>query len=229
MGACNGRGVESGNTSRAASSGWMGAPENEILVTERITIADMHEPSSPVTIALANVDQEGGRQRFLELVYSELLRIARAELNRHRRGHTLDTRSLVNEAYLKLFSNDRLSFENRSHFYASAAKAMRQVVIDYARARLTERRGGGSEKLSLDALETNLLPIDEQAEQLLAIDKALEKLASLDERLVKIVELRFFAGLGVTEIAELLGVSEPTVKRDTRAAKAFMHRELMAS
>jgi RNA polymerase sigma factor (TIGR02999 family) len=186
----------------------------------------MNETSPAITRALADVDQEGGRQRFLELVYNELLRIARAELNRHRRGHTLDTRSLVNEAYLKLFNSGNLGFENRGHFYAAAARAMRQVVIDYARARLAERRGGGCERISLDALEGMPLPVDAQAEQLLAIDRALEKLASLDERLVKIVELRFFAGLGVTEIADLLGVSEPTVKRDTRAAKAFMHREL---
>lgn len=189
----------------------------------------MRDSIPNVTLALAKVNQDGGRQRFLEMVYGELLRIARAELNRHRRGHTLDTRSLVNEAYLKLFNNTDLDFENRAHFYASAAKAMRQVVIDYARARLAERRGGGSERISLDALETHLLPIDAQAEQLLSIDKALEKLAALDERLVKIVELRFFAGLGVSEIATLLGVSEPTIKRDTRAAKAFMHQELLAA
>ncbi len=186
----------------------------------------MDETAHAITRALADASDRAGQERFLALVHDELIRIARAELQRHRRGNTLNTRALVNEAYLKLFNHQTLDFENRAHFYASAARAMRQVVIDYARARLAERRGGQAEHVSLDALEGQAIPIDAQAEQLLAIDRALEKLSHLDQRLVKIVELRFFAGLGVPEIATLLGVSEPTIKRDTRAAKAFMHQEL---
>jgi RNA polymerase sigma factor (TIGR02999 family) len=183
----------------------------------------MFEPNPAITRAMAEVDQPGGRDRFLGLVYNDLVRIARAELNRHRRGATLDTCALVNEAYLKLFEGTGLDYENRRHFYA-----MRQVVIDHARARLAQRRGGGAEHVTLDALEGHPLPVDEQAEQLLAIDEALEKLAQLDERLVRVVELRFFAGLEVKDIAGLLGVSEPTIKRDTRAAKAFLMRQLGA-
>jgi RNA polymerase sigma factor (TIGR02999 family) len=186
----------------------------------------MNDQEAPITVALAHAGEPAGRERFLGLVYNELLRIARSELGRHRRGNTLDTRALVSEAYLKLFNNSHLDYENRAHFYAAAARAMRQVVIDYARARLAERRGGNREKVSLDALDNVPLQIDVQAEQLLAMDEALGKLAELDERLVKVVELRFFAGLGVPEIAQLLGVSEPTIKRDTRAAKAFMHQHL---
>ena len=162
----------------------------------------------------------------LNLVYDDLLRIARAELSRHRRGETLNTRALVNEAYLKLFDGAPASYENRKHFFATAAKAMRQVVIDYARARLADRRGGGAEHLALDSLDGMALPVDAQAEQLVGMDAALQKLAQLDERLVRVVELRFFAGLEVKDIAELLGVSEPTIKRDTRAAKAFLQKEL---
>ncbi len=188
----------------------------------------MNEISPAITRALNEAKDPEGRERFVALVYDDLLRIARAELARHRRGGTLNTRALVNEAYLKLFDRTELDYENRVHFYATAARAMRQVVIDYARARLAERRGGGAEHVDLDALDGQALPIDAQAEHLLAIDKALEKLAGLDERLVKVVELRFFAGLEVKDIAELLGVSEPTIKRDTRAAKAFLHRELSA-
>jgi RNA polymerase sigma factor (TIGR02999 family) len=188
----------------------------------------MKEPEQAITRILADANDTAGRERALALIYDDLLRIARAELARHRRGNTLDTRALVNEAYLKLFGGTGLAYENRVHFYATAARAMRQVVIDYARARLAECRGGGAEHVDLDALDGKQLPIDAQAEHLLAIDKALEKLATLDERLVKVVELRFFAGLGVKDIAEILGVSEPTVKRDTRAAKAFLHRELSA-
>lgn len=189
----------------------------------------MIERSPAITPALAEADQPAGRERFLGLVYNDLVRIARAELNRHRRGATLDTCALVNEAYLKLFEGAGLDYENRRHFYATAARAMRQVVIDHARARLAERRGGGAEHVALDALEAQPLPVDAQAEQLLAIDTALEKLAMLDERLVKVVELRFFAGLEIKVIAELLGVSEPTIKRDTRAAKAFLHQQLNLS
>ena len=182
--------------------------------------------SAPITQTMAQAGDSPGRDRFLSLVYDELLRIARIELNRHRRGHTLDTRALVNEAYLKLFNEETPRFENRSHFYAAAARAMRQVVVDYARVRLADRRGNGAEHVSLETMEGAPLPIDTQAEQLLAVDKALEKLATLDERLARVVELRFFAGLGIPEIAAILGVSEPTIKRDTRAAKAFMHQEL---
>lgn len=181
-----------------------------------------------ITRALAHVKEEDGRERFMELVYKELMRIARAELNRHRRGNTLNTRALVSEAYLKLFNDVSVDFDNRAHFYSAAARAMRQVIVDYARARLTERRGGGAEHLPLETLEDQPIPVGEQAEQIVAIDKALEKLAGLDERLVKVIELRFFAGLDIPEIASLLGVSEPTIKRDTRAAKAFMHQELAA-
>ncbi len=163
----------------------------------------------------------------MDVVYDDLLLIARAELARHRRGQTLNTRALVNEAYLKLFSaNAELDFESRKHFFATAAQAMRQVVVDYARARMTERRGAGAEHIALDDLNGLALPVDVQADQLVAIDDAMNKLSLLDERLVRVVELRFFAGLEVSAIAELLGVSEPTVKRDTRAAKAFLQREL---
>jgi RNA polymerase sigma factor (TIGR02999 family) len=161
-------------------------------------------------------------------VYGELLKIARAELARHRRGATLDTRALVHEAYLKLFGDVARVYANRKHFYATAAQAMRQVVIDYARSRLAERRGAGAEHIALEALEGQPLPVDAQAEQLVQMDAALSRLAQLDPRLVQVVELRFFSGLEVVEIAELLGVSEATIKRDTRAARAFLQKELAA-
>lgn len=180
-----------------------------------------------ITAKMAGMNADNGqREQVLSLVYDDLLRIARAELARHRRGETLNTRALVNECYLKLFDRNGANYENRKHFFATAARAMRQVVIDYARARLAERRGAGAEHLGLDQLEGVPLPVDEQAEQLVGMDKALEKLAGLDERLVTVIEMRFFAGLEVKDIAELLGVSEPTIKRDTRAAKAFLQKEL---
>ena len=176
---------------------------------------------------MRQIEESAPQNIAMDAVYDDLLLIARAELARHRRGQTLNTRALVNEAYLKLFNpNAALDFESRKHFFATAAQAMRQVVIDYARARMTDRRGAGAEHIALDDLNGLALPVDAQADQLVAMDAAMQKLSLLDERLVRVVELRFFAGLEVSVIAELLGVSEPTVKRDTRAAKAFLQREL---
>ncbi len=188
----------------------------------------MADLSPAITSALSDADEPAGRERLFALVYEDMLRIARAQLSRNQRGNTLDTRALVNEAYLKL---ERAGFDysNRKHFYATVAVAMRQVAIDYARSRLAERRGGNVVFVDIDALADHPLPVDAQAEQLIAIDAALTKLAALDERLAKVVELRFFAGLEIREIAELLDISEPTIKRDTRAAKAFLHRELARS
>lgn len=196
---------------------------------EAVHFRPMDGPTRELTAALAGLGPDGApRPELLAQVYDELLRIARAELARHRRGNTLDTRGLVHEAYFKLFGGDPRSYANRKHFYATAAQAMRQVVVDYARARLAERRGGGAEHVPLEALEGQPLPLDSQAEELVRIDAALARLAQLDARLVQVVELRFFSGLEVTEIAELLGVSEATIKRDTRAARAFLERELAA-
>ena len=179
-----------------------------------------------LTRALA-ADSDPIRQaRALEVVYADLQRIARAELARHRRGATLNTGALVHEAYMKLFAGSGMSFENRKHFFATAARAMRQVLIDHARARLADRRGAGAEHVPVDALAGGPLAVDDQAAQLLDIDRAVQRLAAVDERLAQVVELRFFGGLEVTEIAELLGVSEPTIKRDTRAARAFLQKEL---
>ena len=167
------------------------------------------------------------RDQALSAVYQELLGIARAELSRHRRGNTLNTRALVNEAYLKLFAHHEAAFDSRKHFFATAARAMRQVVIDHARSKLTEIRGGGQVPLSLDEIGDMPLSVEAQADHLVRMDAALKKLAELDPRLAEVVELRFFAGLEVPEVAELLGVSEPTVKRDTRTAKAFLAKELV--
>lgn len=183
-----------------------------------------------ITEALARAgDDPVARDRAFGLVYDDLLRIARAELSRHRRGQTLNTRALVHETYLKLFGDSGGDFANRRHFFATAAKAMRHVVIDYARSRMAERRGAGAEHLPLDDFRAAALPIDAEAEQLLALHEALDRLAALDARAAQIMELRFFSGLEVTEIADLLGISEPTIKRDTRAAKAYLQRELASA
>lgn len=187
----------------------------------------MSDVTPDLTAALAALARDPARHdELLRGIYGELMKIARAELARRARGVTLDTRALVNEAYLKLFGGQVREYVDRRHFYATAAQAMRQVAIDHARARLRERRGGGAEHTSLDAIEGQPLQLDDDASELLALDSALSRLAELDPRLAQVVELRFFAGLEVTEIAGLLGLSEATIKRDTRTAKAFLATEL---
>lgn len=183
--------------------------------------------SSGITQQVANAaDSPAARDLLMQRVHADLMRIARAELARHRRGETLNTRALVNEAYLKLFAGQAGVFESAHHFFATAAKAMRQVVIDYARMRLAECRGAGVTPLGLDDLEAQAVSVDTQAERLVAIDAALSKLAELDERLALVMEMRFFAGMEVEDVAKALDVSVPTIVRDTRTAKAFLQQQL---
>jgi RNA polymerase sigma factor (TIGR02999 family) len=171
-------------------------------------------------------DNPVARNQLIQKIHADLMRIAHAELSRHQRGETLNTRALVNEAYLKLFAGHGGEYQSSHHFFATAAKAMRQVVIDYARMRVAERRGAGAVHVALDDLEAESIPVDAQAERLIAIDIALSKLAAVDERLAQVMEMRFFAGMEVDDVAKALQVSVPTVVRDTRTAKAFLQREL---
>lgn len=157
-------------------------------------------------------------------VYTELEKVARAELSRHRRGATLNTGALVHETYIKLFAKQAPSFERRKHFFAAAALAMRHIIIDYARSRSAQRRAepvdaGGQAERPADA-------VADQAAELVGIAECLEKLERIDPRARQVLELRFFAGLELPDIAEILNVSEKTVQRDTRFAQAFLQREL---
>ena len=162
--------------------------------------------------------------QLVKLVYAELQRQAHNHLRRERPGHTLQTTALVHEAYLKLAKQKEILWEGRSHFFAMAATMMRRILIDHAKARHRQRRGGVHSNLPIE----NALTISarETEVDLLALDEALNALARKDEHLVKVVELRFFAGLDVVETAEVLKVSESTVKRDWQMAKAWLHREL---
>lgn len=161
---------------------------------------------------------------FSATVVEEMRQLAHRELARHVRGGTLETRALVNEAYLKLQGRDG-GYANRSHLLATAAQAMRQIIIDHARARQADRRGGGAQAVSLAALETGRYGVDD-AEQWLRIDQAMRRLGEMDPRLERVAELRYFAGLEVEEVAEVLGLSAPTIKRDSRIARAFLAAEL---
>jgi RNA polymerase sigma factor (TIGR02999 family) len=171
----------------------------------------------------------GGRDEesadaVLNLVYDELHRQAHHYLNRERSGHTLQTTALVNEVYLKLVKQEQVAWESRSHFLAIAAKLMRQILIDYARTKQRAKRGGGQDKVPLENALT--VKFSDTNVDLLALDEALTRLAAKEDHLAHIVELRFFSGLSVEDTAEVLGISDSTVKRDWQMAKAWLHREL---
>jgi RNA polymerase sigma factor (TIGR02999 family) len=161
---------------------------------------------------------------FLKLVYAELHRQAHRHLQKERLGHTLQTTALVHEAYLKLVEQKSVAWESRSHFYAIAATMMRRILIDYAKTKHRARRGGVHSDLPLENALT--IRVSETDFDLLALDEALNRLAAKEAQLAKVVELRFFSGLDVVETAGVLGISESTVKRDWRMAKAWLHREL---
>jgi RNA polymerase sigma-70 factor (ECF subfamily) len=161
-------------------------------------------------------------EKLIPLVETELRRLAKSYMRREKSGHILQTTALINEAYIKLIGQDRIHWQNRSHFYAIAARCMRRVLIDYAKAAQRAKRGGNAQPISLSAA----LLSTEQSEELLALDVSLSKLAEKDERKSKIVELHYFGGYTVAEIADILGVSEVTVARDWRLARAWLRREL---
>ena len=157
-------------------------------------------------------------------VYEELHRQAHRYLRRERVGHTLQTTALVHEVYLKLSRQEKIEYESRSHFFAIAAKLMRQILIDYARTKHRVKRGGPLDNLPLENAFT--VGVGETNFDLLALDEALSRLAVKEEHLANIVELRFFSGLSVEETAEVMGISDSTVKRDWQMAKAWLQREL---
>ena len=163
-------------------------------------------------------DAEAMPQLF-ESVYAELYRMAGRELGRQRVPTTLSSTALVNEAYVKLVDGTRANWKDRNHFFAVAATAMRHILVDEARRKLAEKRGAGAKHVSVDDVEVGF---DRKLVELLELDEALRELASLSPRLSRVVELRFFGGLSVAESAEIMEVTERTVKRDWRKARAFL-------
>ena len=167
--------------------------------------------------------QRASDARFEEL-YDELRDLARGQMRREAEGHTLTPTSLVNEAYLRLAGQRNISDADRTRFLGAAAQAMRRVLVDHARARLRDKRGGGARPVPLDELEDFLS--DDEAEEVVALDDAMVRLAELSPRSAVVVEQRFFAGLTLDETAELLGVSVKTVQRDWLAARAWLRKEV---
>ena len=178
-----------------------------------------------VTRLLAELGRNGTAaiDRQMPIIYEELRRMAHLQMRRERPDHTLDTTALVHEAYVKLVGLDRMQWQNRAHFLAVAAQAMRRVLVDYALTRKTQKRGGDRRRVPLDGIDIGTpQPID----ALMAIDAALHKLDALDARLTRVVECRYFGGMSVEETAEALRVSPATVKRDWTLARAWLGREL---
>src|SRR5881394_1221032 len=157
------------------------------------------------------------------LVYDELRRIAHRHMGGQRPDHTLQTTALVNEAYLRLADQSNPNWQSRAHFFAVAARAMRRILVNYAKSNRTQKRGGGAAKIELD--EAAILS-PEQSKEIVDLHEALEKLGTLDSRKAQVVELKFFGGLNYDEIAEVLKISPVTVRRDWEFAKIWLYTEL---
>ncbi|MDQ3179204.1 MAG: sigma-70 family RNA polymerase sigma factor [Acidobacteriota bacterium] len=181
--------------------------------------------SHQITLLLVdwNKGDEFALEQLMPLVYDELRQMARRYMRSQPSGHTFQTTELIHEAYLKIAKQDERNWQNRAHFFGVAAQAMRHILVDYARSKHRKKRGGWQERVTFteDDLVSN-----GRSEEVVALDEALNQLAVLDERKSRVVEMKFFAGLNVEEIAEVLKLSPETVKRDWRFARTWLLREL---
>jgi RNA polymerase sigma factor (TIGR02999 family) len=191
--------------------------------------------SSPDITQRLRQAQEGNRGALDEvfaLVYDELHRLARSQRRRWSGDHTLDTTALVHEAYLKLVGQPDASWNDRGHFLAVAARAMRHLLVNYAERRRAAKRGGEASHLSLEeepgvVASSEFNPVSEEvADELISLHEALERLGTVNQRQVQVVEARFYVGLSIDETAQALGISPATVKRDWQVASAWLHREI---
>ncbi len=185
----------------------------------------MSVPQQDVTQLLHNWQKgdEAAMNQLMPLVYDELRKIAAAYLHREGAAHTLQTVELVNEAYLRLIDQSRVNWQSRSHFYGIAAQMMRRILVDHAREKQAAKRGSGAAPVTLD----DALNVSARRDvDILALDDALQTLAQFDPRQSRVVELRYFGGLELTEVAEVMGIAVSTVKRDWNLAKAWLYHQL---
>ncbi len=198
--------------------------KNPYLFDEHVGINLQSSPNE-LTLLLSEVSKGNKTviNKIFPIVYNELRRIASRYLYEEYGERTLQTTELVHEAYLKIIGSENISLENRAHFFGIAANAMRQLLIDFARRRKAEKRGGNLTRISL---VDGLIVVDEYDDKILELDSALNKLVNIDERLCKVVELRFFSGLNVEETAKVLECSPATIKREWSLAKAWLFKEL---
>lgn len=185
----------------------------------------MPETTGPQVTELLRAigERDSAGEELLELVYDNLRQIARQRMAGERAGHTLQATALVHEAFLKLIGDEDLSWENRGHFYAASAQAMRRILIDHARGRNAEKRGGERKRVPLSVVD---LATDTDPAQVLALDEAMDQLERSDPRAASVVRLRFFAGLDVEATASVLGLSERTVMRDWAFARATLFQHM---
>lgn len=185
-------------------------------------------PPSEITQLLVKSSQgdKAALDQLLPLVYQELRRLAHHQLGQERAHHSLQTTGLVHEAYLRLAGQQEVDWENRFHFFGLAAQMMRRVLVDYARARQSDKRGGGAVQVSLTQAENKS---EDRAAEVIALDEALKTLSTLDPRQSQIIELRYFGGLSVEETAAVLKVSPSTVLGDWRQARAWLYLQLSSS
>jgi len=188
-------------------------------------VAVMKSSSHEVTQLLT--DWGNGNQaaadKLMPLVYEELRRLAHQYMNKERPGHTLQTSALVNEAYLRLIDQKQVHWQNRAHFFGIAAQLMRRILVDYARSRRYQKRGGEAQQVELNEA---MIVSRERAADVIALDDALKSLAEFDARKSQIVELRFFGGLSIEETAQALAISPGTVMRDWTLAKTWLRKEI---
>jgi len=186
---------------------------------------EINPPTTQITELLAawNDGEEYALERLLPIVEAELRRIAHNYMRRERGNHTLQTSALVNEAYVKLVDQRDVRWQNRSHFFALSAQIMRRILLNHARDRVAQKRGGGTEEI---ALEDSVILTKEKSAELIALDDALQELAKFDKTKSRIVELRYFGGMTIEETAEALGIAPVTVSVNWRLAKAWLARKM---
>lgn len=188
---------------------------------------DNREPADITTLlAQAKQGDADAESNLVPLIYNELRAIAKNYMRRERPDHTLQATVLVHEAFLQLVGDSKIEWQNRAHFFALASRVMRHILVDHARAAHAQKRPGAHEKVEL---ESAVAFVEAQSADLLALDEALKRLAAWDPRQSCIVEMRFFAGLSFEEIAEVLGISDRTAKRDWMMARTWLYRELSKS
>jgi RNA polymerase sigma factor (TIGR02999 family) len=184
----------------------------------------MTETQGSVTRLLRRMKNDGDAEaQLMEIVYGKLRQLASGYMRRERQGHTFQTTDLVNEAYLRLVEQKDLDLQNRAHFFAIAARNMRRILVEHARGRMAEKRGGGVQKIPLDE---ELVYSSDRAQPLIELDEALERFEQLDPSTVRVIELRFFGGLTVPETALALGISDRTVKRRWKSGRAWLASQL---
>jgi RNA polymerase sigma factor (TIGR02999 family) len=186
-------------------------------------ISSLDEPNVTALLAEASGGDQSAMERLVSAVYPELRAIAASYLRRERPGHTLQPTALVNEAYMRLVDQRRVTWQNRAHFFSIAASLMRRILVDHARAKRADKRAGSQTRVTFDDAR---IPAAERDVDLVALDDALSDLTAKDPDLARLVELRYFAGLTTKETAEVLGVSTSTVEREWVAARAWLYRAL---